>query len=756
MRLKSLHLNQFGLFRDQEMELAPLTILFGANGAGKTTILDAIEDALILPANRDLKIVESLGRLNNRTAVVYATLDDWRIPGSSDERIMRRVLWMSSNDFDDITEFDFGDYLEDPCPPLEDLLLRKANEMIESGTIGTPDQRILIATHLLENSVLAFGDPQTVTSGRQGQYGSDWGLVCRAPLDEIAIPTNAYDTSVLDDFTYGYDDDELLSAVYDLGNGDDAIVTMASRTLLSSVIRPLPMRLEFEPTSLDFELESFVEKIASRLTLDDHPDDRVSWLVPSKSPGYVNNSAATDPMNSIDDISIPTSNSLKSVDDAQNVAKVQPEDQTFVLSSLIRNAVERITTHANSIAPKFLLQDSHLEIEILDPTEWKSNIPRIRATMNENGRKFPLAFVGSGIARWASYSIRLACQELLAGTVIGDPNSDLPFTPDHSSYDGTTHVLELPERICYDGATPYEEVAALEIMPTQLDVILLLDEPEAHLHPRAVASIGEWLQDIAPRVASIVVATHHPALFNLRGIVVQKHVILRSQGSSVVKPWNPASEELVDQLAHQIGLTAGDLFMMSRFVLFVEGPHDLIVLEEFFGDLLRESMVRLVPLHGAKNISLLAESEIVWHMGIPIGVLTDGTSIPRVVGGEHSNHIEKLVERMLRECNAANRDVAPFGLELDDILFYLDDEVTATFANRAFPGWRKAEAIWNQMDRPANDPATGTKFKRWITETYGLPLDRDGVRDIAKKCKESGNIPEELSAMVSAVVAQTI
>ena len=362
--------------------------------------------------------------------------------------------------------------------------------------------------------------------------------------------------------------------------------------------------------------------------------------------------------------------------------------------------------------------------------------------------------VGSGIARWASYSIRLACQELLNGTLDGDPNEGLPIS--HVSYvDGRTYeVFHAP--ISYDGATPYEEVAALKILPTKLNVVLLLDEPEAHLHPRAVASIGEWLTDIAPRVSSVVVATHHPALFNLRGIGLQKHVVLRRQGTSVVEPWNPASEELVDQLAHQIGLTAGELFMMSRFVLFVEGAHDVVILEEFFGDLLRGSMVRLVPLRGAYNISLLATSDIVWQMGIPIGVLTDGTDIERVMRGERSNHIETLVDRLLRECKTANREVAAFGLELDDILFYLDDEMTATFASEGFPGWSKAVTIWQEIDRPADSPANGAKFKKWITKTYGLPLDPDSVRDIAKKCKEAGKIPEELSAIVSAIVAKTI
>lgn len=765
MRLKSLHLNQFGLFRDQEMELAPLTILFGANGAGKSTILDAIEDALIPSANR--KIVGGVGGPNNRSAVVYATLDEWDTPGSSDENIMRRVLCLDLGYIEpaDAVEQGFLD-LDEVSPPLASLLLEKSSKMVESGRIGTPENRIQIALHLFEHSVLAFG-------GLQGGSEANWGLVCRTPLDESAIPADAFD--YLGDYDFDGDllSDEILTAIYDLTDGRDAIVIevndepdgtlanqkselKATRTDLSNAIRPLPMRLDFEPATLDLELESFIDQIASRLSFNDPLRYEVPWLVTDSSTGDRDSPAAEHSVKSIDHVFNESSNVSDTLGVSRDETNDHHEVQTFALSSLIRNAVERIATHANSIAPRFLLLDSRIDIEIISPAEWKPNVPRIRATMNEGGKKFPLAYVGSGIARWASYSIRLACQELLVGAIIGDPNPDVSVTLDEIRYVGDTAILEFPERISYDGATPYEVIAALEILPDKLEVVLLLDEPEAHLHPRAVASIGEWLLDIAPRVASVVVATHHPALFNLRGIGVQKHVILRSQGTSVVEPWNPASEELVDQLAHQIGLTAGDLFMMSRFVLFVEGPHDIVIIEEFFGDLLRESMVRLVPLHGAHDIGQLATSEIVWCMGIPIGVLTDGTNIERVMRGERANYIEKLVDRMLRECKAENREIAPFGLEKDDILLYLDDEITATFASEMFPGWSKAKAIWHQIDQPANDTANGAKFKKWITKTYGLPLDRDKVRDIAKKCKEAGNISEELYAIVSGIVAKTI
>jgi hypothetical protein len=37
-----------------------------------------------------------------------------------------------------------------------------------------------------------------------------------------------------------------------------------------------------------------------------------------------------------------------------------------------------------------------------------------------------------------------------------------------------------------------------------------------------------------------------------------------------------------------------------------------------------------------------------------------------------------------------------------------------------------------------------------------LPLDRDRVREIAKKCKEAGDVPDESYAIVSGIVAKTI
>lgn len=47
--IKKLHLNPFGKFRDAIFEFAPVTIFFGKNESGKTTIFHAIFDALVSP-----------------------------------------------------------------------------------------------------------------------------------------------------------------------------------------------------------------------------------------------------------------------------------------------------------------------------------------------------------------------------------------------------------------------------------------------------------------------------------------------------------------------------------------------------------------------------------------------------------------------------------------------------------------------------------------------------------------------------------
>ena len=145
MRLKSLRLERYGPFSLQEMSLAPLTILFGPNGVGKSTILNAIEEALTLSGGRGLNGFASAPFLfaGQPSSVVYATLDERLISGSSDGRIMRQVLWKNLENIDDdeslLLDFDFRG------PALKELWDRKLTEMVESGNHGSIEARTQVA-----------------------------------------------------------------------------------------------------------------------------------------------------------------------------------------------------------------------------------------------------------------------------------------------------------------------------------------------------------------------------------------------------------------------------------------------------------------------------------------------------------------------------------------------------------------------------------------------------------------------------------
>ena len=92
-----------------------------------------------------------------------------------------------------------------------------------------------------------------------------------------------------------------------------------------------------------------------------------------------------------------------------------------------------------------------------------------------------------------------------------------------------------------------------------------------------------------------------------------------------------ALDQELARVSESLGISAGEP-LMTRLALFVEGPHDQIILEEWLGQDLRVAGVRVYPVHGADNMPGLAESEITAALGIRIATLTDGTSVQSSTG----------------------------------------------------------------------------------------------------------------------------
>lgn len=145
-------------------------------------------------------------------------------------------------------------------------------------------------------------------------------------------------------------------------------------------------------------------------------------------------------------------------------------------------------------------------------------------------------------------------------------------------------------------------------------VIFLLDEPEAHLHPRLQGDVGEELARLAAEFGhQLILATHSVEMINRLGRRPEA-VLLTVDRSSGTSARLSTEDERIRALDEFCDLTpfASLSFLSTRRVLFHEGPTDFQALDacarlHFRSDderLTRWKQYIPVPLDGAGNVSV--------------------------------------------------------------------------------------------------------------------------------------------------------
>jgi energy-coupling factor transporter ATP-binding protein EcfA2 len=400
-------------------------------------------------------------------------------------------------------------------------------------------------------------------------------------------------------------------------------------------------------------------------------------------------------------------------------------------------AARTIESEANLIAPDFVKSQGTIGIEVLPVSVWGPGEHRIRATFTEFGaEQRDLRVVGAGTARWAAAAIRLACRRLESGRqVVADTSGRLIDDDDERR----PIIREA-----------YSEALAqmlVRLEPSSAPAVYIADEPESHLHPAALQSVRKWLTKLAETAAMVLVATHSPALLDSPSELIHRVLVLRDGDATKLRPMTGALGVELARVSETLGLTKGELLLMTRLALFVEGPHDQIILDEWFGQQLRAAGVRIFPVHGARHLPGLAESEIIAALGIRIAAVTDETSIARVTSRTPRTTGEVAVTRLIAEAKRAGFKVHAVGFSEPDILYYLDETICQKVAP-AFPGWREAVNGWASTGKRGS-------WKHWVESKYRLSLTRDNIRDLAQECCKKQKIPAELSRVISGLIAYT-
>jgi putative ATP-dependent endonuclease of OLD family len=131
------------------------------------------------------------------------------------------------------------------------------------------------------------------------------------------------------------------------------------------------------------------------------------------------------------------------------------------------------------------------------------------------------------------------------------------------------------------------------------EFILAVEEPEAHLHPRAIHALRETLRETAEK-QQVVVTTHSPLLINRLDL-----------GGNIVVTKNQATPATsVQQVREVLGVQVSDNLEAAEVVLVVEGEEDktslgalLPILTPALAPALRDGILAIRPLYGAGNIA---------------------------------------------------------------------------------------------------------------------------------------------------------
>lgn len=129
--------------------------------------------------------------------------------------------------------------------------------------------------------------------------------------------------------------------------------------------------------------------------------------------------------------------------------------------------------------------------------------------------------------------------------------------------------------------------------------IIIIEEPESHLHPEAIDQLNVIIQGLAEK-NQVIVTTHNP-LFVIRN-EISKNIIVND---GMAKPAKNLKE-----IRDVLGIKASDNLIDSKYTIIVEGKEDketlkyiLPKMSEKIGKALKSNILNIQEIGGASNLS---------------------------------------------------------------------------------------------------------------------------------------------------------
>lgn len=370
----------------------------------------------------------------------------------------------------------------------------------------------------------------------------------------------------------------------------------------------------------------------------------------------------------------------------------------------------RVTERANQLAAPIVAQSGRLELEVLASRYWVAEDRRLEPIVWQPHREqpTPLRDLGFGIRTWAAIAVIEAATE--------QRHTPLPH-------------LEAAQRLAREASRRTSSDESPSPVPITHEVgarqrLLIVDEPEQHLHPRAQRQVAGWLAERAHERVTLL-ATHALPFLDMPSPNAAYALVTRN-ADGVTRAMDISDDTfgLLELMSEEAGLAGRvEALQTIRAICLVEGAHDEAVLHHFYGHELARRRVLVVAVRGAKNVNAIIDAPWLSRMGAPLVILFDGVRASQVTKRRRppgSNVAARAVWDLLAHWPRATPPphVANFGLP--DIFRALPAKClqrAVRAADGRFPGWERIDRTF------AKKPALG--FKKVVLRESGLASDTD-------------------------------
>ena len=395
--------------------------------------------------------------------------------------------------------------------------------------------------------------------------------------------------------------------------------------------------------------------------------------------------------------------------------------ESWQINESVQEFFNQFADLATRFLPDFL--DGTIQANVQVPTIWND---RLRMTLRyrdrESEKSDVVGSLGRGSARWVAAAIQIALHLIVSGR-----HSDSAEVLREENFSG---------------------------------YLLLLDEPEAHLHPLAVKSIIRWCHRMVASGFNIVVASHHEEFLRHSDADVA-HVHISRSGNppyTHARTLLASATPLLQDAARDLGMHPAIVLSLFRGILFVEGPLDKAVLDEYASPALEAAGIAIVPIHGTRNLEGLIDGELTPRLGIKVGILTDDTDPATMAhrSNKKRSREETWVTRLQK--SYAEQGFPPptsFGIPEKDLLFALPAEgIRNCYPERAsnFPGW--LQMLEECRTAFGLGPSDSPPWKTYAEQQYGLPLSTaEGVRSLVHTLDLAGVEFPTIRRVIDQIVA---